>query len=378
MKKVLLLDTSDIPYGRALSKSLSKYADLTVVSKYGNSNWNGIPYFYKYSENMKRGRIRNVIRGIEYIIGYKKTLKLIKKEKFDIVHIQWAMMPSLDIKFWKKMKPYIGKLVFTAHDVVPHNPTEKKMMNNNLLYETADTIIVHGEFCKNEMKMHYPKQERKVYVQKHGVQSGNVKKYTESTKKDHENLLNMISSNTLVFGAIGQIGWYKGLDILLNAWNRFNEKGNLILLIAGKPLPDYEKEFEMIKKKCSNMSTVYLYDKKFSDEEETLFYSLCDIIVLPYRTASMSGVLFSAAEYNKTVLSTKAGCLAEALEPISNEVFYCEPSEDSIGIAIGNILAIKDVKNVLKNKGKRFSEYIHEFYSWDTIAFELVRDCYNK
>ena len=71
--KVLLIDVSDIEYFRSLSKALKKQCDVDIVSKYYSSERDAKHFFYKFSEKMHGGKFRNILRGIEYIIGWLRT-----------------------------------------------------------------------------------------------------------------------------------------------------------------------------------------------------------------------------------------------------------------------------------------------------------------
>lgn len=60
---------------------------------------------------------RNAVRAAEYINQYLKLINIIKKEKPDVVHIHWSVISKVDPIFFRKIKKYCGKLVYTAHNV---------------------------------------------------------------------------------------------------------------------------------------------------------------------------------------------------------------------------------------------------------------------
>lgn len=371
--KVLLIDQSDIPYFRMFSKYGMENMNMTVVSRYGSSNPNALQYFYKFSKNMRKGKKRNIVRGIEYIIAYLRIFHLIKKEKFKVIHVQWAVIPKIDIIIFKILKKNTDKLVYTAHDVIPHIKSDKQLKLNEKLYRIPDRVIVHGEFCKKEVEAYYPEILDKVYIQYHGVEDKEEVHVSQDTIKKHSCLFDL-SKDKIVFGFLGQINKYKGIDILIDSWKKVSNP-NACLVIAGKTIDEYKNEFDSVLSQIKKYKNIYIYNSFFTDEEEEMFYSLCDVIVLPYRTASMSGVLFTAAKYGKTILTTDVGCIIEYLNHCQDYVFITTPDVDGISIQLKNIIE-KLHKNNLKALGKEFSRIVYEYYDWNKIIKKVKEECY--
>ncbi len=375
-RRVLLIDVGDGLYFRYFSKAMREKVNLMVITKYDSSDQHALHFFYRISDRMKDGRVRNLIRGIEYIEGYLRIFNYVKKNHFDIIHIQWAILPQFDVFFWKILKNYTRLLVYTAHDVVPHDYSHKRIMQNKKLYHMADKIVVHGQYCKEEMRQYYPDLLDRVYVQKHGVYGKKNDSINNELLCKHSSFAARSYEKYLVIGFIGQISNYKGFDLLLDAWDVLDRRGDMFLLIAGKTACDLQDEIEQYRARIDTYNNVYFYNYRFTDEEEMLFYSKCDLIILPYRSASMSGVLFSAAQYEKTVISTRVGCLGEYLEMANGNVYMIEPEKESIIEGLIQIAHYPNAKVILSEKGKKFSSSIYKECSWGKITDGLVRDCY--
>lgn len=375
-KKILLIDTSDSEYHKMLLHEMRKYLDVTSVSKYYSSDENAYKYFFPLSEKMKRGKIRKIIRGFEYIWGYIRTLTLVKTNKFDAIHIQWALIPKVDFFFFKRLRKYTEKIIYTAHDVIPHVSDKKSIRQNAKLYNLTDNLIVHGEYCVDEINKYYPEVKGKIIIQHHGVYEKKNITISDRIYKKHELLLNVTKSKKIVLGFLGQINEYKGIDVLIDAWSKYKLCNDIALIIAGKTIDTYKCEFKKIEYKIKEMHNIYFYNDWFDDEEEELFYSICDIIILPYKTASMSGVVFSAAKHSKTVISTTVGCLKEYLVPAADYVYFTKPNAVSIQKIIDNLLTQDNIDKLLEQKGICFGKFIYENYSWKKIVKQLIYDCY--
>ena len=158
MKKVIVINPrgikGDEEYLNGMVSALYKRNDIDV-SLYTNFYYEipdeDIPYkchryFFKNSEKMVPSTKRNAVRAAEYINQYLKLINIIKKEKPDIVHIHWSVISKVDPIFFRKIKKYCGKLVYTAHNVLPHINSEKYIKSYGKIYDCADVIIVHNSF----------------------------------------------------------------------------------------------------------------------------------------------------------------------------------------------------------------------------------------
>ena len=375
MKRVLFIDFGDLEYFQQLAYVMSKHCEVIVVSKYSSSQTGALEFFYKFSSNIENVKLRKIVRGIEYIIGYIRTINFLKKNNVDIVHIQWSMLPYIDRIMWKRIKLYTNKLIYTAHDVIPHNYYENFVKKYKKLYAIPDRIIIHGDYCKNEVKKYFPEYLGKTYIQYHGVYMKKKNNVSENTINKHISFIKSIDNKKIIISLIGQINEYKGIDILTDAWEKFKNNNNLFLLIAGQTVDSYKKDFIGYKKKLESYENVYIYNNRFSEEEEELFYSYTDISILPYKSASMSGVLFTSAKHDKTVISTRVGCLNEYLNYTDNCI-TCEPNIMSIQKAIDDIIKDGNAKITYAEMGKKFSNDIYRNFSWDKIVNDLVDNCY--
>lgn len=168
MKKVIVINPrgikGDEEYLNGMVSALYKRNDIDV-SLYTNFYYEipdeDIPYkchryFFKNSEKMVPSTKRNAVRAAEYINQYLKLINIIKKEKPDVVHIHWSVISKVDPIFFRKIKKYCGKLVYTAHNVLPHINSEKYIKSYGKIYDCADVIIVHGQSIYDEFTRLYP------------------------------------------------------------------------------------------------------------------------------------------------------------------------------------------------------------------------------
>ncbi|MEG2848982.1 MAG: glycosyltransferase, partial [Bacteroidales bacterium] len=90
--------------------------------------------------------------------------------------------------------------------------------------------------------------------------------------------------NILFFGLIRE---YKGLDILLEAFATLDKSYQLI--IAGEPYGSFEKYQKLIDS-SPNKENIYVNTNYIKDSEVNKYFSAADVCVLPYRSATQSGI----------------------------------------------------------------------------------------
>jgi glycosyltransferase involved in cell wall biosynthesis len=169
----------------------------------------------------------------------------------------------------------------------------------------------------------------------------------------------------------GFIRAYKGLDLMIDAFSdsRFREM-KLKLIIAGEFYEDATPYMELIRKfKLEN--DVVLFDRFINDNEVSLFFSVADLIVQPYRSATQSGVTQIAYHFEKPMLVTNVGGLKEIVPHGScGYVVNTDPKEiaDAITDFFENNRKEMFIKNVREEKEK---------YSWSKMT-DSIMEVYNK
>lgn len=159
------------------------------------------------------------------------------------------------------------------------------------------------------------------------------------------------NENYLLF--FGLIRVYKGLDILLDAWSRVRHDG-LRLIVAGEFYDDREKYEQALH---ALGGSVILHDRFIPDDEVRYYFSAADAVVLPYRSATQSGVTQIAYNFCTPMIVTDVGGLAEIV-PDDKVGYVCKPTAEGVANAIeelyeGNNLA-RFAENIVQER-RRFS-----------------------
>ena len=271
--------------------------------KYNHKPIEGVMKYPIFKYHSKKG----IHKVLSYSISLLKSLKYITREKPDVIHIQWCKAPYIDYIFMKciRLLNKKSKIVYTAHNVLPHVIKRGDTYIFRKLYKEVDCIITHTKSSRNELIDLCKDVEKKLSVIPHGLIAYDVDE-VDVEKIKNELVNNFKLKNKTVFLAIGHQHKSKGTDILLNSWNRtLSNNKECVLVIAGTNT-DYEEL-------CTS-ENILTFSKYLSNEEFNAFLELASVIVLPYRKISQSGVLLSAITLEKPLLVSKVGGLTDPMQ----------------------------------------------------------------
>jgi len=281
-----------------------------------------------------------------------------KVQDQDIVHFQLSSYPILILNLIRLMQWFKKtKIVVTAHNVVSHETFP--VTRNALLkiYRKADRIIVHAKQNKTDLNSQFQIELDKIEVIPHGnYEFANPAGKKPPQLKDNPNF------NLLFFGFIRP---YKGLDVLLDALKIVIEKNPQVRLqIAGKSKEPFQKYQQMIDT-LDLADHISLHLDYVAIPEMESFFENSDIVVLPYKRISQSGIIFLAYAFGKPVIATSVGGLPEVVYDGQSGLLV--PAEDAAALAKA-ILQLTSDRNQLKHMANYAQQLSQMKFSWQAIA----------
>ncbi|MBP6356297.1 MAG: glycosyltransferase [Paludibacter sp.] len=198
------------------------------------------------------------------------------------------------------------EIIALIHNMIPHEPTILDKLFPKYFVNAMDGFVAMADSVIEDVK-HFDANSKPKIVSPHPIYDhyGAL-----LDKKDAAIKLGLYDQNAyiLFFGFIRQ---YKGLDLLLEAFaDERLRKFPLKLIVAGEFYENPEPYLSQIAKlKLGNfveLRTVFI-----PDSEVRNYFSVADIVAQPYRTATQSGVSQIAYHFEKPMLVTNVGGLAE-------------------------------------------------------------------
>lgn len=260
-----------------------------------------------------RGKLALGLKLAEHVPGMLRCKRLAREA--EIVHFQWLTVQQIDWMLLGKGRGRAGSagassrqaakrppLVLTAHDVMPREPRLGQLRAQRMLYRRFDAIVVHSEEGKRRLLEELDVEEGKVAVIPHGIfthlGTGTGGRRDEGTTP---------RPNGPVVLFFGLLRPYKGIDVLLEAWRMLSEeeRGGAELRIAGMPRMDLSGL--RLDPVTAAKDGISLTPRFVGDEEIPRWFEGADLVVLPYREADQSGVLFTALAFRKPLLLSDVG-----------------------------------------------------------------------
>ena len=165
------------------------------------------------------------------------------------------------------------------------------------------------------------------------------------------------SLNLLFFGFVRD---YKGLDLLLEALEILKNK-NISLTIVGEFWNEKKHYLDFID--LHNIPNVSIVDQYVPDSEVAPYFYHCDVVVLPYKHATGSGIIPMAYGYKKPVLVTNVGGLPDAV--LHEKTGYIiEANKEAIAIGIEWFINNRNKDNYKKE----ISHFVKDKMSWSGLC----------
>jgi glycosyltransferase involved in cell wall biosynthesis len=267
----------------------------------------------------------------------------------------------MDILFISLLKSVHAKskVFLTVHNLTPHNVTGAALDSFMDIFEKVmrhiDGFIVHTSSTKGEFCSLFDVNPEKVSVVRHGI----------FDKGELPPRINTDSSvcNVLMYGTQS---FYKGTDILVDSLTYLpeNVRQQLSVKIVGMTDQIFYNEHSDKAKELG----VEWRNALISDEELKELLSWSDVIVLPYRKISQSGVLLETIYYEKPLIISDMPSFVETLSGYEQAMIFKAGDSKELSQSLNNFVSgnldMDLVFNVIKTKKAE--------YSWENSAKQTI------
>ena len=164
----------------------------------------------------------------------------------------------------------------------------------------------------------------------------------------------------------GLIRPYKGLDLLLHALAEHPDKK---LLIVGECYEAIEKYTRLIKQ-LGLEAQIELQNRFVTIKEAAQYFSAADALVLPYKSATQSGVVAMAYHYQLPMVVTNHPGLSHAIENDKTGI-VCTPTAKKISAALTTLFSGSHIENAKQNLEENKNNYSWKNYTQEWVNFAL-------
>lgn len=366
--KVLMIEQMlpENTYSQELCHCLGQYADITLATtRYyvpGQEPYKSVRVF---ETRVKQGfkELAMYFRGVLWMYGAAIF------GKYDVIHVQ-------TLKKWAIEKPAIvlarrltkKKLVYTAHNVLPHEHGGNKKEEEDLKqwYRLCDAIIVHNEQSKQILISFCPDVSDKIHVIAHGTFSA----FSSAVKETPH--------DKTVFLQFGQLRKYKGVAQLLKAASLIPEeyRKKIRIVIAGKQWKNLDDtDYGALLDEYKLRDFVELNNDWIPDEAMSNYFNGADCCLFPYTNIYGSGALLMAYTFGKPVIASGIPAFIEETDNGRTGLLY-DPKDDA---ALAK--AIQTFTDLPKEKIEAMRTSIRDLcenkYSW-AVSAKSISEIYKK
>jgi glycosyltransferase involved in cell wall biosynthesis len=209
--------------------------------------------------------------------------------------------------------------VWTVHNVLPHECPDPAA-ESQLRQQIADRIDLIHVMCERtiaEAAPHYVLPPSKVRVIPHPSYIDVYPNLIDPAAARYEL---GIDPDELVYLFFGQIRHYKGVDLLLDAFDGiYRSRPRSRLIVVGEPgrFPGRPEIEQRVRSHPGVISNLY----PIAGEDIQLHMNAADVVVLPYREGLNSGVMMLAYSYARPVIVAATGCVPQQVDDTTGITF---------------------------------------------------------
>lgn len=286
-------------------------------------------------------------------VTWNKAAAMVAAQRPNLVIIPWWTA------YWAPCFWYIARycrrnslnVLFFCHNVNEHESTGWKIWLTRLVLKQGTCFAVHTREDEANLKRLLPTS--RILVHPHPIY--------EQFPIASELLPRRAELELLFFGLIRP---YKGLDVLIEAMGLLKNE-SVHLTIAGE-FWSGRNEIEERILELGVQNQIEIVARYITDQEASNYFTRADAVVLPYRSATGSGVIAAAYHFDKPVIVTRVGGLPEVVIDGQTGLIVSADSPRELADAIKTLLekdeaelkaAIRDMKKTM---------------TWDHLAGNLT------
>ena len=200
------------------------------------------------------------------------------------------------------------KAIFIADNVIPHEKRLGDRAFTNFAFRVVDHFIVQSSAVERDLLIvkpdaAYTKLAHPVYEN-----FGQLMNANEARRKLG------IADDAPVLLFFGFIRKYKGLDIIIRALPQILKSyPTMQLVVAGESYSGEDDFRALIKELNIPSENIKLFINYIPNSDVPVYFSAANVVVLPYRNATQSGIVQIAYNFDVPVIATDVGGLAEVV-----------------------------------------------------------------
>lgn len=319
-------------------------------------------------------KVRRTLRFLEFCVNIAALAFRFLFVRPDIIHVQWVPLVEegvpIELWFLKLAKRRGIKLVYTVHNLLPHDSESSLKETFARVYKLMDALICHTRETRNRLIQEFGLDGEKIWVIPHGPLFYD---YKPIRKQEAKRRIGLSAEHSVVLYQ-GLLRPYKGVDFLLDAWkNVQSNQPSARLVIAGR---GEDRHMEVVRAKVDELgirSSVRLDLRYITSEELPIYYQAADIAVYPHREITQSGALMTGIAFGTPIVATSLPGFRETLEAYGGAVCVEHGDVDGLSQLLSRLIGNSRERGRLASTSTSQDSAM----CWKIIA-QQTRDCYEE
>lgn len=255
-----------------------------------------------------------------------------------------------------------AKLVAVCHNIIPHEKRIGDKILSKYFIKKIDYFIPLSDQVKRDLFLFIKNPRFKLLPLPVFSLFGNG-----IDKEEAKKFLKLNDKKILLF--FGFIRDYKGLDVLIEAFAIVRKSLDVKLIVAGEFYEPEQKYLKLIAR--DKLENFIILKRDFIPTTDVKYYfSASDAVVLPYKSATQSGIVQVAVNFCMPVIATNVGGIGEVIEDGKTGFVIEKENPEKLAQAI--------IRFYNEGREKEFTDNmksLKEKYSWHNFVkgmFELI------
>ena len=251
------------------------------------------------------------------------------------------------------------RVVLVCDNLIPHERRLGDRAFTNMMLRESDGYLLMSESVERDLDTLKPGAPRRRVLHPLYAQFDQGR-YTRESARARLGL----EGEVVVF--FGYIRRYKGLDTLLEAWPHVRARRPATLVVAGEFYED-AAPYQALAAAAGGEPAVRLLGRYIPDDEVEALFKAADVVVLPYRSATQSGVTHVAYALGVPVITTDVGGLSETVRP--GETGMVVPPENPQALADA---IVRFFEEGMAPRLRAGVEALRREHSWERLADQAI------
>lgn len=250
------------------------------------------------------------------------------------------------------------KVISIIDNMIPHEKRMGDRLLTKYFVKTVDGFIAMSEKVKNDIKTF---SHKPVSISPHPI----FNHFGDPiTKMEARTQLGLPQQDKIIL-FFGYIRKYKGLDLLIQAMaDETIKKLGIQLMVVGEFYEDASGYHDLVKT-LGLQDQIKFYSNYIPDGEVKNYVCSADFIIQPYKNATQSGVTPLAYHFEKPMLVTNVGGLADTVPNLKTGIVVT-PTSEAIAQGIETLYEMGEnhfILNIIEEKKK---------YSWSQMTEKFL------